>query len=300
MDTVEALQSALASEADVQLVVSNHLLDTPEFRALMQNMEQGEEQQQQQQQHHHNPLTEEEESSSSDLTRFSHETLDESRDGFEAAASSNSSSSRSFLQPNSHSNSLLTSLLSSENSLMDSNNDDDEDITLQDLIAVETIDESQMPADDGDDDEKEDTADKDDMLWTNQLSMDSFQYISHVLGYAGPFRCEKCGLHYTSLNDYRAHGGRCSSKSTSQKPQAANKKGSGPKKALLTTSFRPEEEVKCERTVVVARVKVEEESSSSWLPGTSSHVVSKQAGPAGGILKSEPTVAGQVSIIQRC
>ncbi len=42
MDTVEALRSALASEADVQLVVSNHLLDTPEFRALMQNLDQGE------------------------------------------------------------------------------------------------------------------------------------------------------------------------------------------------------------------------------------------------------------------
>jgi hypothetical protein len=39
VDTVEALRSALASEADVQLVVSNHLLDTPEFRALMHSLD---------------------------------------------------------------------------------------------------------------------------------------------------------------------------------------------------------------------------------------------------------------------
>merc|ERR1711923_610015 len=40
VDTVEALQSALACDNDVQLVVSNELLETPEFKALMQNMDQ--------------------------------------------------------------------------------------------------------------------------------------------------------------------------------------------------------------------------------------------------------------------
>ena len=38
VDTVEALQSALACNNDVQLVVSNELLETSEFRALMHNM----------------------------------------------------------------------------------------------------------------------------------------------------------------------------------------------------------------------------------------------------------------------
>merc|ERR1719268_275486 len=40
VDTVEALQSALACDNDVQLVVSNELLETPEFKALMQHMDQ--------------------------------------------------------------------------------------------------------------------------------------------------------------------------------------------------------------------------------------------------------------------
>ena len=37
--TVEELESALACDNNVQLVVSNELLETPEFCALMQNME---------------------------------------------------------------------------------------------------------------------------------------------------------------------------------------------------------------------------------------------------------------------
>ena len=37
--TVEELQNALASDKNVQLVVSNELLDTPEFKALIQNMQ---------------------------------------------------------------------------------------------------------------------------------------------------------------------------------------------------------------------------------------------------------------------
>ena len=39
INTVEALQSALECDNDVQVMVSNDLLETPEFRALMQNME---------------------------------------------------------------------------------------------------------------------------------------------------------------------------------------------------------------------------------------------------------------------
>ena len=36
---MEELQNALASDKNVQLVVSNELLDTPEFKALIQNMQ---------------------------------------------------------------------------------------------------------------------------------------------------------------------------------------------------------------------------------------------------------------------
>jgi hypothetical protein len=177
---------------------------------------------------------------------------------------------------------------------------DEEDITLQDLIAVETIDESQMPADDDDDDDEDGggaiTGVKDDLSWTNQLSLDSFQYISQVLGYGGPFRCEECGLRYGSLNVYRAHRGRCRSSGGNSSSDAVHKEtlgvktGSGPSGVVKTTassSVLPSrlEKIKSEASAA-AKVKMEEDSSS---------VPAKSPVKEEGVVKSEPTVAGQVS-----
>jgi hypothetical protein len=294
---VEALRSALASEADVQLVVSNHLLDTPEFRALMHSLDTTDQLSGASSLLH---LQEEESNSSSassHFTRYSHE---ESRDGLEAtpvapllpSSVSGSSSISSRLPNTSCSNSILSSVTSASNesSMMGAesivDDDDEEDrMTLQDLMAVETIDESQMPEDDDDDDEEDDEGSKDgNMSWTNQLSLDSFQYISQVLSYGGPFRCEQCGLHSASLAVYKTHRRRC-----------CRRRGVGEQ--------RPEDETAASSPLVkgeaadvkaatsweeggAARVKLEEDSSS--LPGGSSGQMAVFA------VKSEPTVAGQV------
>jgi hypothetical protein len=328
VDTVEALRSALASEADVQLVVAHHLLETPEFRALMQDMEEG-------QQGgdvpaaHHLALAEEEgeDDELGTSSGIAQETPEESRDSFGMASSSdgNSRGGSGYLPADcSNSNSILSSM-----HYHDHTDDDDEDITLQDLIAVETIDESQMPADDDDDvdddsDHNDDPDpadvvvdhhhDDDDMSWTNQLSMDSFQYISHVLGYSGPFRCEKCGLNYTSLNEYRLHGrSRCCSRrrgrgeeGKQQQQLGAAAEGEEEPQQLLIRFQVP---VKCEvaaAAAAVAPVKIEEESSNS----SSQAAVRQQAGgvaaaaataaASGQAVKSEPTVAGQVSEREKC
>merc|ERR1719336_1832358 len=55
----------------------------------------------------------------------------------------------------------------SADSLLSMTPGSDDDMTLQDLIAVETIDESQMA--------------EDDIHWSSQLSFDSFNYISSVI-----------------------------------------------------------------------------------------------------------------------
>jgi hypothetical protein len=170
-------------------------------------------------------------------------------------------------------------------SIVDDDDDEEDRMTLQDLMAVETIDESQMPEDDDDDDEEDDEGSKDgNMSWTNQLSLDSFQYISQVLSYGGPFRCEQCGLHSASLAVYKTHRRRC-----------CRRRGGGEQ--------RPEDETATSSPLVkgeagdvkaatsweeggAARVKLEEDSSS--LPGSSDQIAAVFA------VKSEPTVAGQV------
>ena len=164
VDTVEALQSALACDNDVQLVVSNELLETPEFKALMQNMDQSSstlvssiqstpavspspqasefDQEETRMVETHlikpPPIVSEPPSpvpcSSRDMSR------EATRQGFDT----------------------------STDSLLSMTPGSDDDMTLQDLIAVETIDESQMA--------------EDDIHWSSQLSFDSFNYISQVIG----------------------------------------------------------------------------------------------------------------------
>jgi hypothetical protein len=311
VDTVEALRSALASEADVQLVVSNHLLDTPEFRALMHSLDTTDQLSGAASLLH---LQEEESnsSSSSHFTRYSHE---ESRDGLEAtpvapllpSSVSGSSSISSRLPNTSCSNSILSSVTSASNessmmgaeSIVDDDDDEEDRMTLQDLMAVETIDESQMPEDDDDDDEEDDEGSKDgNMSWTNQLSLDSFQYISQVLSYGGPFRCEQCGLHSASLAVYKTHRRRCCRRrgGGEQRPEDETATSSplvkGEAGDVKTTTAATSWEGGAARSWEeggAAQVKLEEDSSS--LPGGSS---SGQMTAAVFAVKSEPTVAGQV------
>ena len=172
INTVEALHSALACDSDVQLVVSNQLMETPEFKALMQDME------------HSSILDQTSVPASSARTPVENPDLD-----FTSHESvSTSFSSESTRDQFDHPQHILSFPPPSE-----------DDLTLQDLIAVETIDESRMPEDD-------------DISWTGQLSADSFQYISNIIENNKPnelFKCDKCGLHYGSLCEYKDHSVVC-------------------------------------------------------------------------------------------
>lgn len=188
VDTIEALQSALACDNDVQLVVSNELLETNEFRALMQSMEQSGGvfnsasleatphvspvppviQVEIESQHSFTsnpppPAILEESNPPSPIPCSSR---DMSREATRLGFDSPPSSPGLPLNPTS-----------------------DDDMSIQDLIAVETIDESQM--------------EEDDMPWTSQLSLDSFQYLSQVI--SGSHTCYRCGLNFTSTKEYANH-----------------------------------------------------------------------------------------------
>lgn len=188
VDTIEALQSALACDNDVQLVVSNELLETNEFRALMQSMEQSGGvfnsasleatphvspvpppiQVEIESQHSFTsnpppPAILEESNPPSPIPCSSR---DMSREATRLGFDSPPSSPGLPLNPTS-----------------------DDDMSIQDLIAVETIDESQM--------------EEDDMPWTSQLSLDSFQYLSQVI--SGTHTCYRCGLNFTSTKEYANH-----------------------------------------------------------------------------------------------
>merc|ERR1719219_826529 len=162
VDTVEALQSALACDNDVQLVVSNELLETPEFKALMQNMDHGAALVSAEHSMESTPSVSpipagcELEDSQSGI-KPPH-ILEESNPPSPVAGSSRDVSRETTRQGFDTSTESLLSLNQAGS---------DDDMTLQDLIAVETIDESQMA--------------EDDIHWSSQLSFDSFNYISAVI-----------------------------------------------------------------------------------------------------------------------
>ena len=195
VDTVEALQSALACDNDVQLVVSNDLLETPEFKALMQTMDQ----------------------SNMDASMQSTPAVSPSPQG--SVLDNEDSNSRpplAVLDPPSpipcsskdvSRETTRHGFETSTDSLLDMTPASDDDMTLQDLIAVETIDESQMV--------------EDDMPWSSQLSFESFNYI---LG--NKMACEKCGLQFTNISEHKTHLKQCnanSGKSKGKKSQLSKK-----------------------------------------------------------------------------
>ena len=150
VDTVEALQSALACDNDVQLVVSNDLLETPEFKALMQNMDQS------------NTVQSTPAVSPSPQGSVIDNEDSNSRPPIPMLdpPSPIPCSSRDISRENTR-----HGFETSTDSLLDITPCSDDDMTLQDLIAVETIDESQMA--------------EDDMPWSSQLNFESF---NHLLG----------------------------------------------------------------------------------------------------------------------
>jgi len=191
VDTVEALQSALACDNDVQLVVSNELLETPEFKALMQNMDQS-----------NGIISTTNSVESTPSVSPIPSGSEQNTDGSDSKSSrppqileeSNPPSPMPCSSRDISREGTCQGFDTSSDSLLPMSHGSDDDITLQDLIAVETIDESQMA--------------EDDLPWSSQLSFDSFSYISQVIG-GNSFACEKCGLHFTSLNDHRSHTSHC-------------------------------------------------------------------------------------------
>ena len=190
VDTVEALQSALACDNDVQLVVSNELLETPEFKALMQNMDSGNTlvsaEHSMESTPAVSPVPEEMEEEAQTQTKPPH-ILEESNPPSPVPGSSRDVSRETTRQGFDTSTESLLSM---------NQTGSDDDMTLQDLIAVETIDESQMA--------------EDDIHWSSQLSFDSFNYISAVISQGTRLVCEGCGLHSSSLEEHKTHTAQCS------------------------------------------------------------------------------------------
>ena len=191
VDTVEALQSALACDNDVQLVVSNELLETPEFKALMQNMDHGgaalvSAEHSMESTPSVSPIPAGSELEDSQSSLKPPHILEESNPPSPVAGSSRDVSRETTRQGFDTSTESLLSLNQAGS---------DDDMTLQDLIAVETIDESQMA--------------EDDIHWSSQLSFDSFNYISAVISQGTRPVCERCGLHSASLEEHRTHSAQC-------------------------------------------------------------------------------------------
>ena len=187
VDTVEALQSALACDNDVQLVVSNELLETPEFKALMQNMDQS------------NTVASSLQSTPAVSPRPQAPDVDEDSNIARPSAIIEESNPPSPMPCSSGEMSReATSFQTNTDNLLSIHPGSEDEMTLQDLIAVETIDESQM--------------EEDEMHWSSQLSFDSFNYISQLTNFPDN---KKPAVEFSSKN-----GGK-------------SKKGSDPKKLKI-------------------------------------------------------------------
>ena len=157
VDTVEALQSALACDNDVQLVVSNELLETPEFKALMQNMDQS------------NTVASSLQSTPAVSPRPQDRVDEDSNIARPSAILEESNPPSPIPCSSGEMSREATSFQNNTEDLLAIHPGSDDEMTLQDLIAVETIDESQM--------------EEEDMHWSSQLSFDSFNYISQLTNF---------------------------------------------------------------------------------------------------------------------
>ena len=256
VDTVEALQSALACDNDVQLVVSNELLETPEFKALMQHMDQSSNMSSME----NTPAV-----SPTPLSRRPGQILEESNPPSPVPCSSRETTRQGF---DTSADSLGLSLGAGE----------EDDITLQDLIAVETIDESQMA--------------EDDLPWPSQLQFDNFQYISQVMA-GSVLACDRCGLAFNSLEDQRTHTAACKER----KPKKSTSKTKGLKKVVSTVTSEDEvvkELLIDDEKLLVNRVKHE---PGLWVEDELSRRVAEEAEDGDlkpmADLKQEPSVASQ-------
>ena len=256
VDTVEALQSALACDNDVQLVVSNELLETPEFKALMQHMDQSSNMSSME----NTPAV-----SPTPLSRRPGQILEESNPPSPVPCSSRETTRQGF---DTSTDSLGLSLGAGE----------EDDITLQDLIAVETIDESQMA--------------EDDLPWPSQLQFDNFQYISQVMA-GSVLACDRCGLAFNSLEDHRTHAASCKER----KPKKSTSKTKGLKKVVSTVTSENEvvkELLINDEKLLVNRVKHE---PGLWVEDELSRRVAEEAEDDDlkpmADLKQEPSVASQ-------
>ena len=95
----------------------------------------------------------------------------------------------------------------------------DDEMTLQDLIAVETIDESQM--------------EEEDMHWSSQLSFDSFNYISQLTNFTDN---KKPAIEFNSKNAGKSKKG---SDPNKLKIKAGNSTVTSEVVAGLATNFLP-------------------------------------------------------------
>jgi len=207
VDTVEALQTALACDNDVQLVVSNELLETPEFKALMQNMDQS------------NTLASSLQSTPAVSPR-PQDRVDEDSNMARPSAILEESNPPSPIPCSSGEMSReATSFQNTTDDILAIHPGSDDEMTLQDLIAVETIDESQM--------------EEEDMHWSSQLSFDSFNYISQLTNFTDN---KKPAIEFNSKNAGKSKKG---SDPNKLKIKAGNSTVTSEVVAGLATNFLP-------------------------------------------------------------
>ncbi len=206
VQTVSDLQNALKSDDDVQIVVPNELLETSEFKSFISTLNSF-------------PLHESSnshphgESSSNDCTAPPNtpaQTRPPSAASSPQPCSSRDVSRGGFIEEEEGAAKDQTALP-----------DSDDDITLQDLVAMETMEDADVC--------------EDDQFFTLTNSTNPLEpfmnAILQVPATASPtsestsFSCEKCGFHFDCIKEFRKHNDMCHSKSSSTSKGKKSAKG---------------------------------------------------------------------------
>ncbi len=210
VQTVGDLQDALKSEEDVQIVVPNELLETTEFKSFLSGLNSFP--------LHEAPVSSpvqpasasptasdpgEGTSSGSVVVRVPPNTPNTTRPPSAAAAEAPADEKVEEFEPkspqpcSSRDVSTHQSPVKNPSSILPDEVESDDDITLQDLVALETMEDADVCEDD-----------EDDQFFTLSTSTNPLEPFMNSILQApdnGGFSCDRCGLHFASILEFREH-----------------------------------------------------------------------------------------------
>ncbi len=292
------LQNALKSDEDVQIVVPNELLETSEFKSFLSGLNSF-------------PLHETSSATATSSTSVPPNTPNTTRppsataemaespikveleaaddDGLKPASPQPGSSRDMSVVP--AGGEEATAILPHAVGSNDSDEDDDDDITLQDLVAMETMEDADVCEDD-----------EEDQFFTLSNSTNPLEpFMNSILqapesGGAG-FSCEKCGLHFASVSEFREHGCQTASKKGKRSKSGARHKAKSSAAAAAAaaatassapTAPPPDENAKLDRdpddakeSSSIPAIKTETEIKSELLDSSSQPVLGGLGGADG-------------------